>query len=333
MPPVDRRWIAGLPKAEVHLHLEGCVPPEVAGGNRSGAGISSLAELLEHLDVTCGAVARPDQLAAIARGLSKRGGQSGARHLDVIVNPSHWPHWSGRLGAMVDALDGPLAEAEADGGPTVGLCLSLGRSWSAGQADEMVSTVLDLAHPRIVGLSIDGNEEAGSHNERFAPAFARAAAAGLRRCAHAGESSGAAGIREAVELLGAERIDHGIRCVEDPALVAELADRGVPLDVCPTSNVVLGLVGELAKHPIDRLRRAGVRVSSTPTTRCSTGSIWPESTGGAPRPSGGAGPSSARSPGPRSRAASPTPTGGPCSFATWSDTWPPDGPPAPRGSA
>jgi adenosine deaminase len=261
VPSVDRIWIVALPKAEVHLHLEGCVPAEVSGVANPEGGISSLAALLEHLDVTCGAVERPDQLAAIARGLSERGEASGARHLDVIVNLSHWPHWSRRLGALVDALGGPLAEAEADGGPTVGLCVSLGRSLSAGEADEMVTAVLDLAHPRVVGLSIDGNEAAGSHNERFAPAFSRAAAAGLRRCAHAGESSGPAGVREAVELLGAERIDHGIRCVEDPSLVAELADRGVPLDVCPTSNVVLGLVDGLADHPIDRLRRAGVRVS------------------------------------------------------------------------
>lgn len=261
MPTLDRSWIIGLPKAEVHLHLEGCVPPEVSGAAVGSDGVSSLAELLDHLDVTCGAIDRPDQLEAIARGLSERGAASGTGHLDVIVNPSHWPHWSSRLGVMVDTLDGALTEAEQDGGPSVGLCISLGRWLSATEADEMVNAVLDLGHPRVVGLSIDGNEEHGSHNQRFAPAFAKAAAAGLRRCAHAGESSGPAAVREAVELLGAERIDHGIRCIEDPSLVAELADRGVPLDVCPTSNVVLGLVDKLAEHPIEGLRRAGVRVS------------------------------------------------------------------------
>jgi adenosine deaminase len=262
---VDRAWITELPKAEVHLHLEGCVPGHVAYGDEAAADtgpeITTLAGLLEHLDGLCGRVDRPDQLGEIARLISRRASRSGAGHVDVIVNPSHWPHWRTRLGAMVDALDGPLTEAERDGGPTVGLCPSIGRSCTAGQAEELVDSVLALAHPRVVGLSIDGNEAGGSHNERFAAAFARAGAAGLRRCAHAGESSGAQGVREAVEMLGAERIDHGIRCVEDPTLVADLARCGIPLDVCPTSNVVLGIVENLATHPLDALRRAGVPVS------------------------------------------------------------------------
>jgi adenosine deaminase len=111
-----------------------------------------------------------------------------------------------------------------------------------------------------VALSIDGNEADGSNNERFAEAFSKAASHGLRRCAHAGESSGPGGVREAIEVLGAERIDHGIRAIEDPALVAELARRHVPLDICPTSNRILGLITDPAQHPVDRLRTAGVKV-------------------------------------------------------------------------
>jgi adenosine deaminase len=264
VPPPARDWIVALPKAEVHLHLEGAVPPGVAAGPESAADppvIGSLAELLAYLDRLCGQIERPEQLGEIARRLSRRGREAGARHLDVIVNPLHWPHWRRRLGAMVDVLDGALREAEHDGGPTVGVCVSVSRTATAQHAQELVELVLALAHPRVVGLSIDGNEAAGSHNERFAGAFATAARAGLRRCAHAGESSGPTGVREAVEMLGAERIDHGIRCVEEPGLVAELAERGVPLDICPTSNVVLGLVPDLGAHPIEPLRRAGVAVS------------------------------------------------------------------------
>ena len=257
----DRPWIAALPKAEVHLHLEGCIPIEVAGDSGPAPAITSLAELLSHLDRSCGAIERADQLGEIARLLSRRAAVAGAHHVDVIVNPSHWPHWRNRLGAMVDALDGAFAESEEDGGASVGLCVSVSRTSSGGEAEELVELVLSLGHPRVVGLSIDGNEAAGSHNERFRGAFARAGRAGLRRCAHAGESSGPEGVREAVELLGAERIDHGIRCIEDPALVGELARRGVPLDICPTSNLVLGIVDDLASHPLDALRRAGVPVS------------------------------------------------------------------------
>jgi adenosine deaminase len=260
----DRAWIAALPKAEVHLHLEGCIPSSIAEGSadRSGApDITSLAELLSHLDWSCGRIERAEQIEQIARLLSQRAAEGGVRHVDVIVNPSHWPHWRDRLGAMVDALDGAFTEAEEDGGATVGLCVSLGRTFSASQAEELLDRVLLLDRRRVVALSIDGDETLGSHNERFAGVFRRAGRAGLHRCAHAGESSGAQGVWEAMDMLGAERIDHGIRCTEDPALVRELAARGVPLDICPTSNVVLGIVADLASHPLDALRRAGVRVS------------------------------------------------------------------------
>jgi adenosine deaminase len=257
----ERAWTVGLPKAEVHLHLEGCVPPGVVGGGGEREAVRSLPELLALLDRTCGLVERADQLTEIARELIRRASAAGVRHADVIVNPLHWPHWQRRLGPLFDALAGPIAEAEADGGPTVGFCPSISRTASSRQAEELVDTVASLGNRHVVGISIDGDESAGSHNERFVGAFARAARAGLRRCAHAGESSGPAEVREAVELLGAERIDHGIRCVEDPGLVAELASRRVPLDVCPTSNVVLGIVPSLAEHPIEALRLAGIPVS------------------------------------------------------------------------
>jgi adenosine deaminase len=259
VPAVDRNWIAALPKAEVHLHLEGCVPAALVGQHVPL--VSSLPALLSQLDVLCGAVTHRRQLAEIARQLCARAKDSGARHIDVIVNPTHWPPWQRRLGEMFDALDDQFQASESAGGPTVGLCVSLSRSQSRQEADELVDTVLALGHRRVVALSIDGNEASGSHNQRFAAAFARAREAGLHRCAHAGESSGASGVREAIELLDAERIDHGIRCLEDPSLVIELAERGIPLDVCPTSNVVLGLVKDFQSHPIEALRSAGVPVS------------------------------------------------------------------------
>lgn len=235
------------------------MPTDVAGV--ADRPIGSLADLLAHLDERCAGVETAAQLAEIARRISARASSDGARHVDVIVNPAHWSRWRDRLGEMVGSLDAGWREAERDGGPTVGLCPSIGRDWSTAEADQLLDQLLELAHPRVVGISIDGNEARGSHTERFAPVFARAGSQGLRRCAHAGESSGAEGVREAVELLGAERIDHGIRCVEDPAVVRELAARHVPLDICPTSNVVLGVVADLDSHPIERLRTAGIPVS------------------------------------------------------------------------
>jgi adenosine deaminase len=277
--PVERSWLVGLPKAEVHLHLEGCIPADVlrrASVRRSGNApvqsgtsdvgdaerrITSLPQLLSYLDWSCGLIDRADDLAAIAYRTSRRATASGVRHIDAIVNPTHWPHWQGRLDAMVEALDGGFRAAEAEGFATAVLCLSLKRSQQPAEAGALVDWILDGRHPRVAALSIDGDETNGSHSERFVDAFAKAAAGGLRRCAHAGESSGPDGVRQAIDLLGAERIDHGVRAVEDPTLVADLAQRQVPLDICPTSNVVLGIVPDVADHPVDALRRQGVRIS------------------------------------------------------------------------
>ncbi|TIS10986.1 MAG: adenosine deaminase, partial [Mesorhizobium sp.] len=149
-----------------------------------------------------------------------------------------------------------------DGYPPVGLCISLLRTQSAEDAIELVELLSRIRHPRVVALSIDGNEAAaGRTGPRFAEAFRRAATAGLRRTVHAGESSGPEGVRDAIELLGADRIDHGVRAIEEPALVDLLAQRRIPLGVCPISNIALGVYPSLAEHPIDALRKAGVPVS------------------------------------------------------------------------
>lgn len=273
-PPVDRTWIAEMPKAEVHLHLEGCVPLTSVGLDDPGrAGVpideetgapvfTGLAQFLSFLDRACALVTGGDQTEALAYGIAERAARSGVGHTDVIVNPTHWPAWRTRLGEFVDRLDAGFAAGEADFGVTAGLCLSLLRTQPASESVELVDWLLASAPARIVALSVDGNEAAaGPTGERFAPLFARARAAGLHTCAHAGESSGPEGVRDAIDLLGAERVDHGIRAVEDSALVRTLAARGVPLDICPTSNVLLGVVPSLDAHPVERLRAAGVRVS------------------------------------------------------------------------
>jgi adenosine deaminase len=204
-----------------------------------------------------------DGLAAeLGYGYSQRLAADGAGYADLIVNPTHWPAWHGRLPAMIDASDAGLAAAEQDGLPLVSLCISLLRTQSSDAAAELVDTLVALRHARVVALSIDGNEAAaGRTGPRFAEAFRRAGAAGLRRTVHAGESSGPEGVRDAIELLGADRIDHGMRAIEDPALVALLAERQIPLGICPTSNLKLGVYRGIEHHPIDRLRRAGVPVS------------------------------------------------------------------------
>jgi adenosine deaminase len=266
-------WVRALPKAEVHVHLEGCFEVERIVELARAAGeplprppdrlfeFPDLPSLLEFLDWACGLVRTRDQVERAAYAFAEREARSGVRYADLIFNPTHWP-WRDSLGEFIDALDAGFTEAERDGLPKVGLCVSLLRQQSAAEAAELVEWLLERKPPRVVALSIDGNEGAvGRTGPRFADAFQRAAAGGMHRTVHAGESSGPDGVRDAIELLGAERIDHGIRAIEDPELVKRLAETGVPLDVCPGSNVALGLYPDLASHPIDALRRAGVRVS------------------------------------------------------------------------
>jgi adenosine deaminase len=271
-PQLDR--LRSLPKAEVHAHLEGCFEPNVLEQWASQAGVpmprprdrllqfQGLADFLHFLDWACGLASTRERLAELSYGYSRRLANSGAGYADVIVNPTHWAAWHGRLPDMIDAIDGGLAAAEQDGLPPVGLCISLLRTQSADAAAELVDALVALRHPRVVALSIDGNEAAaGRTGARFAQAFQRAGAAGLRRTVHAGESSGPEGVRDAIDLLGADRIDHGVRAIEDPGLVSLLADRRIPLGICPTSNLTLGVYAAIEDHPIDRLRRAGVVVS------------------------------------------------------------------------
>ena len=266
--------LRALPKAEVHVHLEGCFTAEDLASRAAALGeplprppdqlfdVATFDEFLDFLSWSCGLLRTTDAVAEVAHAYARRAAVSGVARADVIVNPTHWHAWRADLPGLLRALDHGFTAAEQDGLPRVGICVSILRLQSAEEATQLVSTLAELRHPRVVALSIDGNEAlSGRTGTRFADAFELAGRAGLKRTVHAGESSGPEGVRDALDLLGADRIDHGVRAVEDPALVAELADRGVPLGVCPTSNVTLGICPSLATHPIEVLRHAGVRVT------------------------------------------------------------------------
>lgn len=266
--------LRALPKAEVHVHLEGCFEPAVLERWARDAGVAmprpresllqfeGLTDFLHFLDWACGLASTHERLAELSYAFSKRLAASGAGYADVIVNPTHWHAWHGRLSDMVEAIDAGFSAAEQEGLPPVGLCISLLRTQSADEAAELVDTLLGLQHPRIVALSVDGNEAtAGRTGPRFAEAFRRAGERGLRRTVHAGESSGPEGVWDAIDVLGADRIDHGVRAIEDARLVDTLAKRRIALGVCPTSNLTLGVYRSMDEHPIERLRLAGVLVS------------------------------------------------------------------------
>jgi adenosine deaminase len=289
---VDENAIRSLPKAEVHVHLEGGfeladllelaresnvqLPGPAAtlfdvdthfaatasSSDGSGVGAAGLSGFLRFLDWECGLVRTRAQASRIAYRFAARQSASGIRYTDVIINPTHWAPWAGAMDELFDALAAGFAEAEQDGLCRVNMALSLLRTQSAGEANEIVDWLVENRPSRVIALSVDGNEaESGRTGEKFAAAFTTARDAGIRRTVHAGESSGPEGVWDAVRLLHAERIDHGVRAIEDPLLVEYLAEHQIPLNVCPRSNLTLGVYPDLAHHPLARLRESGVIVT------------------------------------------------------------------------
>lgn len=274
MHHLTRNTLRAMPKAEVHVHIEGSFDADRLALWASEDNVAmprpkdrlfefqALGDFLQFLDWACGLATSHERVAQLAYDFSRRLDRDGTGYADVIINPTHWKSWRGRPLDLINALDSGFRQAEEERLPPVGLCVSLLRTQSADEATELVENLIDWRHPRIVALSIDGNEAAaGRTGPRFAEAFAKAGRAGLKRTVHAGESSGSEGVRDAIELLGADRIDHGVRAIEDERVIALLVEKQIALGVCPTSNVALGVFQSLANHPVERLRAAGVPVS------------------------------------------------------------------------
>jgi adenosine deaminase len=163
------------------------------------------------------------------------------------------------LAEVMSGLSSAASESTAGGGPDVALIACVVRHRGPDAALEMVQS-LEPYRGAIAGVGLDSTE-VGHPPRLFAPAFAAAAELGFHRVAHAGEEGPPSYVWEAIDVLGVERVDHGIRCIEDPALVRRLATDGTPLTVCPLSNVRLQVVSDLADHPLPRLLDAGVRVT------------------------------------------------------------------------
>lgn len=263
--------LRALPKVELHVHLEGSFTPGRIAELAAAAGeplpdeparllaVDSLPTLLARLDWWCGLVRTPEQAEAQAHDFAARLAADGVAYAEVIVNPTHWSGLTRPV--LLEAVSAGFARAAAEGAGDCWLLVSLLRRQSGEEALEVVRELERRPPGRLVGLSIDGNEaETGPTGRRFAPAYALAGALGLGRTAHAGESSGPEGVVSALDELGASRIDHGIRVVEDDEVLRRVAGEGIPLDVCLTSNLAL-VHRDLDAHPIRRLVAAGVPVT------------------------------------------------------------------------
>lgn len=268
-------FIAGLPKAELHVHIEGTLEPELlfALAARNGiavpyASVQALraaydfASLQDFLDLYYQgmAVLKSEQdYCDLAMAYVRRAAADGVRHAEVFFDPQAHARNGVPLTTVLAGLRRATEASVREHGLSLRLILCFLRD--LGPDDAMATLEAALPHrDGFIGVGLDSAEQ-GNPPGPFAPVFARARAAGLRTVAHAGEEGPADYVRDALDLLHAERIEHGVRALEDPALVARLADQGVPITVCPLSNVRLSVVGSMAEHPLPRMLEQGLTVT------------------------------------------------------------------------
>ena len=207
----------------------------------------------------------PDDWERLAYESIVDGAGHGLRYREAFFTPSRHLREGQRLADIVGALDRGLAAAERETGTRCRMIFDIDRAFGPELAVEHVRQLVDLRRSgapgadRVIGLGMDSTER-GIDPESFLAAYRLAPAAGLRRTAHQGENSAAEAIATAVDVLGCERIDHGISVVGDPELVRRLADRRLPFTVCPNANVRINpdVVADLAAHVYPRMREAGL---------------------------------------------------------------------------
>jgi adenosine deaminase len=254
MQPAD---LASLPKAEVHVHLEGAVRPatleEFAAreGTTLSRAFDDLNSFVEQYQLATQVMTEPGDYARMVAEYCEDAVRNGIRYAELEVSPAVTRGVQHRIAEAAEA-----AAKQRD--VTVRLILGLGRLMDPAIAMPALDVIKDISG--FVGLGLGGPEE-GFNNDPFVEVFHEARRRGLRVAPHAGENDGPHSVRSALDALGAERIQHGVRIIEDPALLAEVARRRIPLAVCPTSNVRLGVCRAIEEHPLRQLWEAGVIVS------------------------------------------------------------------------
>jgi aminodeoxyfutalosine deaminase len=252
-----------LPKAELHLHLEGSVSPETLmelapGGDlcemRARCRFAGFSGFIETFKWITGHLRTPDDYALITRRLLKSLERQQVRYAEITLSTGVVLWRKQDFAAIYQAIRGAAAESSV----TVFWILDAIRHFGPGPAMEVAQLAAERVEDGVVAFGIGGDEARGP-TEWFGDVFAYARAQGLRLTAHAGETCGPESIWKALEI-GAERIGHGISSAQDPALLRHLRDRRIPLEICVSSNVATGAVPSLDAHPIRRIYDAGVPI-------------------------------------------------------------------------
>jgi adenosine deaminase len=282
MDPIDPA-IASLPKIHLHCHLEGCLRPQtfvdltrqygVSTRFRPGqpelVGPTDPAQVYEFADfgefllifaAVSRALASPDDYARLAREFVAGALAQNVVYGELFVSPSVWSFFHRDLDvrATMRAIVAELRAARSQG-VEFALIVDVTRNFGADSAMRTAQLASSMAGEGVIGIGL-GGDEVNFPAELFNDVFAFARAQGLHAVAHAGEGAGAHSVRAAIEI-GAERIGHGVRAVEDPAVVALLRERAIPLEISPTSNARTAVVALDAEHPFHQLDASGVRIT------------------------------------------------------------------------
>ena len=268
-------FIAGLPKAELHMHIEGSLEPELmfALARRNEVAIPydsveavraaySFSNLQDFLDIYyqgADVLRTEEDFCDLACAYFERAAADNVVHAEIFFDPQTHTARGIAFDVVMRGLLAGMADAEARHGISSKLILCFLRHLD--EADAFVT--LEQARPwldRIEAVGLDSSE-LGHPPEKFARVFAAAAALGLKRVAHAGEEGPPAYVYEALDLLGIDRLDHGNRSLEDAALTERLKREQMTLTVCPLSNLKLCVVPDMEAHPIDAMLRAGLRAT------------------------------------------------------------------------
>lgn len=268
-------FVRALPKAELHLHIEGSLEPEMmfelarrngvalpwdsVEATRAAYAFSDLQSFLDLYYAGAAALIQERDFFDLAMAYFERAHADGVVHAELFFDPQTHTARGIAFETVLDGLERACGEAQARWGISSRLILCFLRHLS--EEDGLATLQQALPHlARIHGVGLDSSEK-GHSPSKFVRLFARCRELGLHIVAHAGEEGPPAYIVEALDLLGVERIDHGVRAVEDPALMARLAREQVALTVCPLSNVKLCVFPRLEQHNLKQLLDAGLKVT------------------------------------------------------------------------
>ena len=268
-------FIRGLPKAELHCHIEGALEPELmfelAARNRvelpfadvdalrAAYDFGNLQDFLDLYYQGMRVLQSESDFYELTRAYLQKAHAQNIRHAEIFFDPQAHVSRGVAFADLVGGITAALGEAEREAGITSHLIMCFLRD----RDEKDAFAVLDMAEPHraeIAGVGLD-SAEAGNPPEKFARVFAEARARGYRRVAHAGEEGPAEYVRGALDALGAERIDHGNAALGDAQLMERLAREGVPLTMCPLSNLKLRVVADLREHPLKKMLERGLCVT------------------------------------------------------------------------